>query len=114
MAPSCLGLLAARHQALQRILTNRFQHAEARCRTRRFDALHETLMYEGGEAVQNVDTRSATDRFRRLERAATHEDRQAAKQCSLFLGQQVVRPGDGFAHRLQARWLLAWPTSQQS
>ena len=56
---------------------------------------------------------SSTDRLGRRQREAAGEDRQPPEQGLLGRGEQVVAPGDGVAHRLQARRQVARAAGQQ-
>ena len=53
------------------------------------------------------------DRGGGREREAADEDGQAVEERLLVRVEQVVAPGDGVAHRLQAGRLIARPAGQQ-
>src|SRR3712207_649395 len=125
---SDLVRIVLRRQSLQSELADRLQHPEANASQptvrRRLLPLKQTAVDEKGDTVENVrgNRRQGTgngrrpsscslfpvpgspaDGFRRVEGEAAGEDREAAEQRLLVGREEVVAPGDGVAHRLEAR-----------
>src|SRR5918912_1458338 len=108
--------LAARPQAVQRILTNRLEHGD----TWRVVALRrpeeQALGEERGEGIQyrlRGGVCRGADRLDRIERGAACEDRQAREEPLLVRRQQFIAPVDRRAQRLLARGEIALAARQE-
>ncbi len=123
MCPRQRLSLAASIQLFERILTDHIQHAEAGCAIAvtafiLVAQLHQALIHQRGQPVENVDAERLhtvgrdADPCRRLECAPTSEDGQPPKEHLLFWGQQVIAPGERVAHRLLPLVEVARPTCQ--
>ena len=118
--------LAARLEALAPEFPDRLQQNKSRLTCRTHDRSQQTLINERCQAVENrrgdggfaplrrcrwtgeytiasLPSGPACYRLDRLQDAAASEDGEAVKQRLLWLGQQIVAPGNCVAHRL-----LAW------
>src|SRR5579864_1690404 len=103
---------------LQTILTDRFQHQEARLLTFFPCLLHafqQTLVNERGYAVQYLSlpvVRHSTDGFCCLEGVATNKDGEHPED-PLFPGiEQLIAPLDGVTQGLLSCWHIPRPTRQ--
>src|SRR5207253_644464 len=86
--PSNRRIFAALREALETVLLNRLEHSEpwVTVRLRRWP--HQRLVDQRFEPAEDVDLQVACDiahGFGGVERAASDEDRQAAKQLSLVV-----------------------------
>lgn len=86
-------VLAGRAQPLQGILPDRLQQAE----TAPGVLLHERLIHERGEQIECL---ASAKGFRCLQRKSPDKDRQAAQECLLRLGEEIVTPVDRAAEGL--------------
>ena len=75
--------------------------------------MQEALLHQPAHCIEDVQFRLAAHGLGSLYCAAVLEHRQATKECLLLLSKEVVRPGDGLAHRPQSRRLVAAPARQQ-
>ena len=108
--------LSMLEQPLPAVLPERLEHDEAQFAVLGHSLCEEAVVHERGDAVQDVDAQvlaGVADGLRRLERAPSGEDRQAAKELLLGRGQQVVAPLDRLAQRLLTFRQVACATSQQ-
>ena len=108
--------LAVLEQPLPAVLAERLEHDEARLAVLGRPLHEQAVVHERGDAVQDVDAQvlaGIADGLRGLERAASGEHRQAAKELLLGRRQQVVAPLDRLAQRLLAFRQVARPAGQQ-
>src|SRR4051812_17716366 len=96
-------LFAARHQPLERVFADGFQHDKTRFRIDSFNPLNQVLVHERRETLEEIDakiTPGIANRLRRLQRSAASEKGETAKQGLLRLREQLVTPINGVAKRL--------------
>src|SRR6266540_4647051 len=114
--PFQTGSLAARLKAVERILTNRLQHAEARLTVDRRRCANQVLVDQRrdpieqhlcGVAFSGRSARRVDHGCRGRERPVAHEDPELSEEHSLGAGQQIVAPIDGRPQRAVSSWLLA-------
>ena len=92
-------------ESVARVLPHRLQLAVARLVSLGVRD-QQGLVHEPREKVEHrvvLHRRTRADRFRGVQRSASHEDRQATQHRSLVLREQVVAPVDRLPQRLVAR-----------
>ena len=105
-----LGLFAALHQPVQRVLADRLQQGEARPTVGVIVEPQQALVRQRGEHVEELDLAPPlprgcrvgprrTDGLNGLQGAPANEHRQASEEALLRLVQQIVAPGDRVAKR---------------
>ncbi len=88
-------LIAPGRQTFNRVFADRFQHQESRL-ARRFHPAEETLVAEGGEAVEHIDTKSRTaDLLGMLDRKPSHEHTEPCEQTPVVIVEELITPFDG-------------------
>src|ERR671932_60920 len=94
--------ITARRQLFEPVLANRLQHPVPDGALWLRDRSQETGIDQRKDAIHDVVTiiETADHRFGALEIEAIDEDRQTAKELLLARRDQVIRPGNGMAHRL--------------
>src|SRR5579884_1389601 len=88
-------------QPLAGILTDGFQHPEARLL--RFLVSHQALLHQGRDGIKDVEgeiSGRVEHRLGVVEGAATTEDRESRKDLTLRLVQEVIAPVDSAAYGL--------------
>src|SRR6266700_4252725 len=104
----------ASSELLPRILTNRFQHPQARLPVRLLLSPDQTLIDERRDEVQPVTHAEGAHRLGGLNAAAADEDGNPAEDSLLPGIEEVVAPADGSEQRLLARGRVASLVGQQS
>src|SRR5207244_2568195 len=93
-------------QPFESVLANGLQEGEACIAVRQLALLHEALVDQGRQVVEDIRA-GAADRLGPAECPAAAENRQAAEEALLARGEEVVAPIDRFAKRLLADRTIA-------